>query len=238
MSLNYSELFWIISKTISKKTSRRLSPVLWRSQSVVCWCQICTRDFFQIFWCIFSWWLEVEASRGSCMALAEMVCCKDRKKFVWNQRKNRKQDSSKIRISCLPWSILKAIRCLARPSIPGQGRKNDGSPKGFGMEDSIFAVGGIFFWMLWYFSAVKRMLWNVCICFGMLQHFSDLLMNYPLMSYPNLSNDSTMPKTITPATFFSLPLWMFPQGRGQNTRFGRTYYSIFMHTVIYTANFS
>ena len=156
MSLNYSELFWIISKTISKKTSRRLSPVLWRSQSVVCWCQICTRDFFQIFWCIFSWWLEVEASRGSCMALAEMVCCKDRKKFVWNQRKNRKQDSSKIRISCLPWSILKAIRCLARPSIPGQGRKNDGSPKGFGMEDSIFAVGGIFFWMFWYFSAVKR----------------------------------------------------------------------------------
>lgn len=163
---------------------------------------------------------------------------KTEKKFVWNQRKNRKQDSSKIRISCLPWSILKAIRCLARPSIPGQGRKNDGSPKGFGMEDSIFAVGGIFFWMLWYFSAVKRMLWNVCICFGMLQHFSDLLMNYPLMSYPNLSNDSTMPKTITPATFFSLPLWMFPQGRGQNTRFGRTYYSIFMHTVIYTANFS
>ena len=37
------------------------------------------------------------------------------------------------------------------------------------------------------------MAWNVCLCFGMLWHFSDLLMNYPLMSYPNLSTLSTDP---------------------------------------------
>ena len=75
-------------------------------------------------------------------------------------------------------------------------------------------------WLAFFF-AVWGMLWNVCLYFGSSWHFSDLLMTYPLMSYPDLSNDTSSWKcsrfwnAVSNIPFFCIPaLYCLYRGHG------------------------
>ena len=73
----------------------------------------------------------------------------------------------------------------------------------------------------WHCFAVWGMLCNVCLYFGSWWHFSDLLMTYPLMSYPSLSNDTSSWKcsrfwnAVSNIPFFCIPaLYCLYRGHG------------------------
>lgn len=73
----------------------------------------------------------------------------------------------------------------------------------------------------WHCFAVWGMLWYVCLYFGSWWHFSDLLMTYPLMSYPSLSNDTSSWKcsrfwnAVSNIPFFCIPaLYCLYRGHG------------------------